>query len=165
MCPRDISNNNVSGLWNGRQNQKSLSQPWTIILLLKTVQFKNLTSEPNGVRRKQNSASIFSEEAASLPSLNSVVVVIWCRQQVWLWFFIGFIVSCLKPLGYGFIFFVFVGKMSNFVGTLAIVFLLLLRLLCSVNAAATHLIFKWSHLPKRTSLKNAFGLLEHEKTT
>ena len=157
MCPRDISNNNVSGLSNGRQNQKSLSQPWTIIqiLLPKTVQFKNLTSEPNGVRRKQNSASIFSEEAASLPSLSIVyvVVVIWCRQQVWLWFFIGFIVSCLKPLGYGFIFFVFVGKMSNFVGTLAIVFLLLLRLLCSVNAAATHLIFKWSHLPKRTSLK------------
>ena len=101
----------------------------------------------------KNRASIFSKEAASLPSLNSVVVVIWCRQQVWLWFFIGFIVSCLKPLGYGFIFFVFVGKMSNFVGTLAIVFLLLLRLLCSVNEAATHLIFKWSHLPKRTSLK------------
>ena len=45
-----------------------------------------------------------------------------------------------------------VGKMSNFVGTLAIVFFLFSRWLL-LNT--THLIFKWSHLPKKNGAEQS----------
>ena len=57
----------------------------------------------------------------------------------------------LSPWAMALFFRFVVGKMSNFVGTLAIVFSYSLWLLLNT----THLIFKWSHLPKKNGAEQS----------
>ena len=64
----------------------------------------------------------------------------------------------LSPWAMALFFRFVVGKMSNFVGTLAIVFSYSLSLSLSgwlLLLNTTHLIFKWSHLPKKNGAEQS----------